>query len=285
MTTNSGMDLKELKLRPHQQAFVERFVKACQADDRVVAAFLGGSHAKGYADAYSDVDLCVITTDEAFEGFRKDREAFLRSFGDLVFLEDFGNPNCAFYIYADDTEGELNFGSEGQPGEIHSGPFQTLLDKKGFLEGAEFPEGVPASSEQIEKLRSQVQGFWHELSHFIKAMQRNQLWWAQGQLEALRSISVNLARLQYNILDADAGDEAYFKIENIMPVEQLAPLKETFGPMKKAELLKRVLAIVRFYLDIAPPLAQKHGVKYSHDLERVMLDRLQKLQDKSGQHG
>src|SRR5687767_14838071 len=162
MTTDSGMDLKELKLRPHQQAFVERFVKVCQADARVVAAFLGGSTAKGYADAYSDVDLCVITTEQSLEEFVQEREVFLRSLGDLVFLEDFGHRYTAFYIYADDTEGELNFFSEAQLGDIHSGPFRILLDKKHLLEGAEFSEQVPASSEQIEKLRSQVQGFWHE---------------------------------------------------------------------------------------------------------------------------
>ena len=268
-----------LKLRPNQQAFVERFVKACDADDRVVAAFLGGSTVKGYADAYSDVDLCLITTEQSLDEFIKAREAFLRSLGDLVFLEDFDHPQTVFYIYTDNTEGELNLFSEAQLGEIHSGPFHILLDKKHLLEGAEFPERVPDSSDQMEKLRSQVQGFWHELSHFITAMQRSQIWWAQGQLEALRSICVNLARLRHNILDADVGNEAYFKIENVMPVEQLSALKETFGPMEKESMLRAVLVIVRFYLEIAPALAQKHEVHYSHGLERVMVDRLQRLQD------
>jgi len=106
------MDLQELQLRPNHKAFVERFVRACQADDRIIAAFLGGSNAKGYGDAYSDVDLCVITTDPSFEEFFKEREAFLRLLGELVFLEDFDLPDIAFYIFADDTEGELNFGSE-----------------------------------------------------------------------------------------------------------------------------------------------------------------------------
>ena len=269
----------ELKLRPNQQAFVERFVKACAADERVVAAFLGGSTVKGYADAYSDVDLCLITTEQSLDEFINAREAFLRSLGDLVFLEDFDHPQTVFYIYTDETEGELNLFSEAQLGEIHSGPFHILLDKKHLLEGAEFPERVPDSSEQIEKLRSQVQGFWHELSHFITAMQRSQIWWAQGQLEALRAICVNLARLRYNILDADVGNEAYFKIENVMPVEQLSALKETFCPMEKESMLRAALVIVRFYLEIAPALAQKYEVQYSHGLERVMLDRLQRLQD------
>jgi predicted nucleotidyltransferase len=273
------MDPQQLKLRPNQRAFVERFVKACDADDRVIAAFLGGSYAKGYADACSDVDLCLITTEHSLDEFIKEREGFLRSLGDLVFLEDFDHPQTAFYIYSDETEGELNLFSEAQLGNIHSGPFYILLDKKHLLDGAEFPERVPAASEQTEKLRSQVQVFWHELSHFVTAMQRGQIWWARGELEALRSICVNLARLQYNTLDADVGEEAYFKIETVMPVEQLSALKETFCPMEKDSMLTAALVIVRFYLEIAPALAQKHEVHYSHSLERVMMDRLKRLQD------
>ena len=271
--------MMDLPIRPYQKDFLKRFVKACQEDDRVVGAFLGGSTVKGYADAYSDLDLCVITTDSSFEEFYKERETFLRSLGDLVFLEDFGTPNTAFYIYADDTEGELNFGREGRLEDIHSGSFHILLDKKNLLSGAEFPERVASSAEQFEKLRSLIQGFWHELSHFMTAMRRDQIWWAQGQIEALRGICVNLARLRHNFLDGDAGEEPYFKIEKVLPVEQLSALQETVCSFEKQEILKASLILVSFYLDIAPPLAQLHGIQYSHGLERVMLDRLQKLQD------
>jgi predicted nucleotidyltransferase len=273
------MDIQDLPLRPYQKAFVERFVNACQADDRVLAAFLGGSTVKGYADAYSDVDLCVITTDSSFEEFFSQRETILRTLGELVFLEDFGATDSAFYIYADDVEGELNFSSESRLTQIHAGPYRILLDKKNLLEGVEFAEHLPASSEQMEKLRSQIHGFWHELSHFMTAMRRDQIWWAQGQLEALRGVCVNLARLRHNFLDADAGEEPYFKIEKGMPVEQLSALTETFGPLEKKEILKASLILVRFYLDVAPPLAQLHGIQYSHGLERVMLDRFQELRD------
>jgi predicted nucleotidyltransferase len=273
------MDFQDLLLHPHQRDFVDRFVSACEADDRVVAAFLGGSTVKGYADAYSDVDLCVITTGGSFDEFFKERAAFLRSLGELVFLEDFDLPDIAFYIFADGTEGELYFGSESRLEHIHSGPFRILLDKKNLLDGAEFPERIPSSSEQLEGLRRQIHGFWHELSHFITAMRRDQIWWARGQLAALRSICVNLARLRLNILDADVGEEPYFKVEKVMPVEQLSALKETFCRLEKEEILKAGLIIVRFYLEVAPPLAQTHAVPYSHELERVMLDRLQQLQD------
>ena len=153
------MNLQGIRLRPNHQSFVDRFVKACLADDRIVAAFLGGSYAKGYADPYSDIDLCAITTDQSLEEFYDQREAFLRSLGDLVFLEDFDTPNTAFYIFADDTEGELNFGSESRLNQIHSGPFKILVDKKNILAEATFPPFEPSSSEQIEKLRRQIDGF------------------------------------------------------------------------------------------------------------------------------
>jgi len=92
------MELQGIRLRPNHQSFVDRFVKACLADDRIVAAFLGGSYVKGYADSYSDIDPCVITTGDYFEQFFNKRETFLRLLGNLVFLEDFDIPNIAFYI-------------------------------------------------------------------------------------------------------------------------------------------------------------------------------------------
>ena len=55
------METQELQLSHIHRAFIPRFVAACRADERVVAAFLGGSYARGTADAYSDLDLSLIT--------------------------------------------------------------------------------------------------------------------------------------------------------------------------------------------------------------------------------
>ena len=265
------------ELSPHHHAFVNRFVEACQADDRIVAAFLGGSNVKDTADAYSDIDLCLITTDEAYEEFNSRREAFMRSLGELVFLEDFDIPNIVFFIFSDGTEGELYFGSKSRLSQIHSGPFRILLDKKNILAEAVFPAFEPSSSEQVEKLRRQIYWFWHELSHFITAIGRDQLWWAHGQVDALRSICVNLARLRNDFSDAGVGEEPYFKIEQSMPVKQLSPLQATFCPMEKKAMLKSVFIIIQFYKELAPLLAQTYSITYPEKLERVMVERLKML--------
>lgn len=47
------MDLQEIQSRNHR-VIMNRFVAACQADERVGAATLYGTFAKGAADAYSE---------------------------------------------------------------------------------------------------------------------------------------------------------------------------------------------------------------------------------------
>ena len=135
--------------------------------------------------------------------------------------------------------------------------------------------------EQIETLGQQIDWFWHELSHFIKAMGRMQLWFAYGQLEVMRQKCVNLVRLRHNFLDAKVGEEPYFKIEKALPIEQLLPLQVTYCPMEYEAMLQAALVIFRFYQDVAPTLAQAYGLTYQADLEQMMISQLEELNDAS----
>ena len=122
---------------------IDRFVDACEADDRIVAAFLSGSNATGTADAYSDLDLGVITTDAAFADVIADQRALVSRLGEPLFLDHFGREWNVFFILADGTEGEIFFGREGALEEIDVGPFDPLVDKRGILAGAAFPFSPP----------------------------------------------------------------------------------------------------------------------------------------------
>lgn len=268
------MEAQAISLPSSHQALVDRFLAACQADKRIVAAFLGGSYARGTADAYSDLDLGLITTDAASEHFFAERETFLRRLGDLVFLEKFSSETTLFFMFADGTEGELAVGREGQFTQIHGGPYQVLLDKTGVLAGAVFPWQDAAEAEQVETLRRLVSWFWHDLSHLITALARGQLWWAYGQLGILRLSCVNLARLHANF---SAQVEDYDKVDKALPAEQLAPLQATCCPLEREAMLQAAHVIVRFYREVAPVLAQAHGIPYSDALAQMMVARLEHL--------
>ena len=253
---------------------ISRFVDICSADDRIIAAILCGSRARGDADEYSDLDLCVITTDEAFDLVMEERGAFIGQLGEPVFIEDFGLDRIAFFILADGTECELGFGHEGALEEIDVGPFETLIDKRGILSGTEFPFVRPDPVEQREQLRRVLNWFWHDLSHFIAALGRGDLWWACGQLEALRRYCVNLVRIEHGV---EAQEEAYEKLEKAVPVSGLAALQPTFCPMERDAMLRAALDIVSFFQEHAPRVAGSYGSEYPVPLERLMSDRLEEL--------
>ena len=269
-----------VQLSSKHQKIIDRFLTACQADERIVAAFLVGSNAKGQADEHSDLDLYAITTDEAFDDFAATRESFVRLLGEPAFVEDFGIPNILFLIFPDGSEVELYYTSQNRAGRAFNAPYKVLLDKKNIsstivpVDSQDFDE-----AKQTEQLRRLITGFWHDFSHFVTALARNQLWWASGQLEVLRAMCVGLARLQNDFSDPEVTDEVYFKIENAMPVEQLASLKETFCSMDRAALLKAGFIIVDFYRELAVPLAQAHGIPYAQALENVMVERLKQVRN------
>jgi hypothetical protein len=66
-----------------------------------------------------------------------------RQLGEPVSIEDFGLDRIAFFILADGIECELVFGREGALEEVDVGTFSTLIDKRGILDGAEFPLAQP----------------------------------------------------------------------------------------------------------------------------------------------
>src|SRR6266566_3862344 len=271
------MDAQELQLPHHHHVIMNRFVAAGLADERVVAAFLGGSYARGTPDAYSDLDLYLITTDEAFNDFLAGSQAFIQLLGKPVFLEDFKGDwvEFVFFIFSDGTEGELGLGCESHFQHIHGGPYRVLLDKKHILAGVVFPSYEPAQAKQIETLRRLINWFWHDLlHHFMTPMARGQLWSAYGALEELRLTCVNMARLRQNF---SAEAEGYEKVEQALPIKQLAPLQATFCPMERGAMLQAALAIVRFYQELAPSLAQTYGIPYPTDLARIMSGRLEQL--------
>ena len=253
---------------------ITRFIEACAADDRIVAAFVAGSHATGTADAYSDLDLGVITTDEAFADVIADLGALISRLGEPLFIDHFARDWNVFFILADGTEGEIFVGHEGALDEIDVGPFEPLMDVRGILSGAAFPFSPPDAEAQREHLRQSVNWFWHELSHFITALGRDDLWWAFGQIEALRGHCVNLMRIHHG---GEAQDEPYEKLAKAISVSELAPLRTTFRPMERQGMLEAAREIVRFFREHAPRVAEAHGAAYPAALAHLMSERLDGL--------
>jgi hypothetical protein len=239
-----------------------------------VAAFLGGSLASERADEFSDIDLCLIAHDDDFDDVVRDRASLIEALGEPVFVEDFGHAEVVSFVLGDGTEAEIFFGREGALAELWPGHHRTLFDRSGILEGVTFEEERPDLAEIEDVLRRSLSWFWHELSHFVKAIGRNQLWWAAGQLEALRNHCVTIVRIEQGV---PAGDEPYWKLDVEVRTVAIEPLEATFVPMERDALLSAGHILVSFFRERAPRVATAYGLSYPADLDRVMVKRLDDL--------
>ncbi len=123
---------------------VRRFATACESDERVIAAFLGGSMASGKTHPKSDVDVYVIIRGDKYETFLERVSEFLGSWGRLTEstlirdFEGFGF-DMVLFAFSDGVRGELALGTEENFMAMHGGPHQVLLDRTGMLDGVAFP--------------------------------------------------------------------------------------------------------------------------------------------------
>ena len=255
------------------QPLIDRFTELCASDEQIVAAFLGGSHARGTADAFSDVDFGLVVSEEV-ENLAGLRRRIIHRLGDVLFLEDFGTEVTSFFILHDGTEAELSTGHVSDFLAIHAGPFRVLHDPEGILDGVTFPWRDPEPEERRTTLHEVLFWFWHELSHFSAAIGRGQLWWAAGQLEALRGHCVNLVRIDQGV---EAGEEPYEKLDLAIDPGRLEPIRSTFVPLEREAMLRAARDLVRFFTETAPAVAEAHGTTYPAELARLMVKRLDDL--------
>lgn len=68
---------RPIRLPGEHQAILDRFVEVCRTDDRVSAALVVGSYASGMADAFSDLDLILLASDDACESLLADKRGSL----------------------------------------------------------------------------------------------------------------------------------------------------------------------------------------------------------------
>jgi Nucleotidyltransferase domain len=249
---------------------VARFAAACAADALVIAAFLGGSFAAGTADAFSDLDLYVVTEDGDYDEFFVRREQFVRTWGDPVFLdtsvnfERFGF-DMLHFVLADGVAGELALGHRGNLLALHGGPYQPLVDKVGLLAGVSFPLYEPSAAEQRAEVERHLDWFWLAALELAKFLARDRPRLVQRSLTAMRDHCAALAAVT-----ADAGKAG---------VDVNARLLETYVPAEAAAMRAAAEELVALHRTLGEAVAPSFGLTYPSELAALAEARLHVLPD------
>jgi predicted nucleotidyltransferase len=248
---------------------IERFRNACAQDDRVEAAFLGGSLAAGRADEHSDLDLYVVAREDACVELVDRRQEFVAAWGDPVFVDvtrDFEGLgfDMLHFVLADGLSGEVAIAHAGNLRRIHGGPHRVLVDKAGVLEGVEFPLASPSRDERRAAGRRALSWFWLHMLGLTKALARDRLWVAQWQLNQLR-------RCLWRLLAAAELPAREAQLHERM-------LAGSLVGFDRDQLFGAAGRLVETYHALAPRAAAHYGLEVPLPLARVAEARLRAIE-------
>src|SRR5262245_29120232 len=110
---------------------IARFRAYCEDDPLVLAAFLGGSFAAGRAREDSDVDVYVISAEEAYRQLWERRLDFVRPMGDAELVEDHRNFeglgfDLVHFELVGGVTGEVAYAHTGNFMATHGGPHEVF---------------------------------------------------------------------------------------------------------------------------------------------------------------
>jgi hypothetical protein len=176
---------------PRERA-VSRFRDACQREELIVAAFLGGSLAAGTPDEASDVDIYAVTRIADYERLFLRRASFVESWAQpLLLLETLNFEGLGFdmlhFVLDDGVHGELALGHADNFRVMHGGPHRVLVDKTGLLNGVTFAKYAPSSSERRQQAEHALNWFWLDLIQFRKQRYRRHRVAMAAQLTRMRA--------------------------------------------------------------------------------------------------
>lgn len=257
------------------KAFAERFAAACQADQRIAAACIGGSRGAGTADEHADIDPYVFLYDDTYDAFFAQRHSFVAALGDAVLSEDFNGFgfDMVLFIYANGVEGELVLGRRSEFEQVINGPFKVVVDRLGLLPAHTFPPPPhPDDAEQREHLRWLAHWFWRDLSQLSRCLQRDRIWSAYSHFTMMCETCVRLMRLKH---DWTAPLEGMYKLEGAADPEDLAWLQQAICGVERAAIVESTRTLVAFYQRICPPLVAAHGIPYPSRLRDAVLGQFE----------
>jgi hypothetical protein len=171
-----------------QEALIQRVVEVAAHDERILAAYLVGGFAVGTGDAWSDVDLQFIISDEAEEDLRETWRDVANAIARTVYIQAFGGSLGGACITPEWLHFDVVFNprSKAEPTSVEG--MVPLLDKYGVLPS----EPVPRPGRQVAPFFpiGVVEHFLYMLGNMVSVVARNEVVPASNGVIIVRDIDL-----------------------------------------------------------------------------------------------
>jgi hypothetical protein len=226
-----------------RDAALQAAVRYLSARSEVVGVFVAGSLPAGTADAYSDIDLRVITTPEGHSTLLAARLVSPSHWGDLLFSEWMdGTQHCISHFRPFFKIDVFYWSTDAfRPSPWLKFPATILLDRTGIVsqvlsESAELQfDTVPDT--EVSRLLSKALAGAHEV---VRRIRRGELIFAQSLLEELRT---HMIRLDACMQAVAPGRPSDLKLEPRIRAPLLSALRQSYASLDADALETAVVAL------------------------------------------
>ena len=239
---------------PRYRALFDRAVEVLGADPRVTSVRAGGSIGSRTADAWSDLDLEVVTHAEHHDEFLADRHTWLDAITPTVFAR---TPIAPFVINTVTDEG-LTLDLAVWAGEVPEWPTPPARYAVGMLSSTQFDEIGPALEYAVaEQLRGLV-------GPFISLLQREE------HLRHLMGVP-HIVGLLTTVLLAETGSVPPGKRWNAAYTDEQRAAVAAIPPVSATRdgLISFGLGVAELLLTRARPLFPRYGLEWPSALATV----------------
>ena len=249
------------------------FQTALDEDERVLAAFIGGSFADGTWDEHSDLDLYLVVEDADYDEVFAERRSLIETMGEVVLAEDFDGFgfDMVIFMLVSGVEGELGFGRSSNFSQLHGGPFAALVDREGLLEGKTFDYDRPNKEQRRRSIARTIAWFWRYLSLFATAAQRGRAWTAYGYLEQARHEALDLV---WWIEAPDSWPGGFEKLEANVDSGLVDPIRATLVGLGLDEQRTASSALAEFVATQGRAACLSEEIDYPDRLEDTVRSAL-----------
>jgi hypothetical protein len=244
---------------PRYRALYDRAVEVLTADPRVRSVEVAGSIRSGTADAWSDMDLEVVTDPEHHEAFLADSPSWLAAITPTVFCRT----PIAPFVFNTVTDEGLTFDIAVWAGEVPTFATPPVRYTVGMLSSSPFDDlGAALEYAVVEQLRGMN-------GPLISLIERE---------EHLRHLTgvVHLLGLLTTVFLAETGAVPPGKHWNGTYTEEQRAAVAALPPVSATRdgLLAFGMGLAELLLTRARPLFPRYGLEWPTDLARVTAQRV-----------